>query len=184
MDPARYSAQKRVEVAAVQHPFASVLTCADSQTPPEAIFGQGLGDLFVVRVAGAVSTPGVIASLEYAADKLGSEAIVVMGHTSCGIVKDALDRKNEPRPVQGPVDSMNLMNLLRPALERPQQRADPWTSAVYASVEQTIGDLVEQSVMLRERAQKGQILLLGAIYQSDSGKVVFSKPIAISGGSK
>jgi carbonic anhydrase len=181
IDTSHLTVERRVEVSKAQKPFASVLTCADSRVPAEEIFGQGLGDLFVVRVAGAVAVPGVLGSLEYAAEHLGSNVIVVMGHTSCGAVKAALDERYAPaRPEPAQMNLQGLLNFIRPALDRPQEHGDPWTSAVYASVEQTIDDIVMRSPVLNEMARSGKLMLVGAVYQLDTGKAIFSKPISLA----
>jgi carbonic anhydrase len=132
-----------------------------------------------VRVAGAVANQEVLASLEYSVEQLGSRVLVVMGHTSCGVVKAALD---SARPGTKPpsVNLQGLLNFIRPALQRPQERADPWTSAVYASVEQTISDIIQHSLVISELARAGDITMIGAVYQPDTGKVAFSKPVQFS----
>ncbi len=173
--------ERRAEVAKAQRPFAAILSCADSRVPPEEIFGQGLGDLFVVRVAGAVANPAVLASLEYAVDHLGTNVIVVMGHTSCGAVKAALDARYPPaRPEPKDLNMEGLLALLRPALDRPQTHGDPWTSAVYASVEETVDDVLDRSPVLNEMARTGRLTLIGAVYQLETGRAVFSKPISVA----
>jgi carbonic anhydrase len=163
----------------VEKPIASVLSCSDQSLPAEIIFGQGSGDLFVVRVSGAVANQAVLASLEYSVEQLGSRLIVVMGHTSCGVVKAALE---SARPGTKPpsVNLQGLLNFIRPALQRPQERADPWTSAVYASVEQTIADVIQHSLVIGALARAGDITLIGAVYQPETGKVAFSKPVQFS----
>jgi len=162
-------------------PIAAILSCSDSIIPPEFIFGQGSGDLFVVRVSGAVASQAVAGSLEYATEQLGARLIVVMGHTSCGAVKATLDGQ-APKPGMKPstLNMQGVLNFIRPALERPQEREDPWTSAVYSSVEQTIDDLVQHSQVISEMARGGQLGLVGAVYRAETGKVVFSKPISFS----
>jgi carbonic anhydrase len=164
---------------AVGKPIASILSCSDQSLPAEIVFGQGSGDLFVVRVSGAVANQDVLASLEYSVEQLGSRMVVVMGHTSCGVVKAALD---SARPGTKPpsVNLQSLLNFIRPALQRPQERADPWTSAVYASVEQTIADIIQHSLVIGELARAGDITMIGAVYQPDTGKVAFSKPVQFS----
>lgn len=159
-------------------PIASILSCSDSAVPPEVIFGQA--DLFVVRVSGAGASQAVLGSLEYAAEHLGSRLLVVMGHTSCGAVKVALDAQVPRSPIKLSTNLQGVLNLVRPALDRPQQRGDPWTSAVYASVEQTLDDIVQHSQVIGEMARADQLTLIGAVYWPDSGKVVFSKPISFS----
>jgi carbonic anhydrase len=160
-------------------PIASVLSCSDQSLPAEIIFGQGSGELFVVRVSGAVANQEVLASLEYSVEQLGSRVVVVMGHTSCGVVKAAMNTSN-PGTKPPSVNLQGLLNFIRPALQRPQERADPWTSAVYASVEQTIADIIQHSLVIGELARAGDITMIGAVYQPDSGKVAFSKPVQFS----
>jgi carbonic anhydrase len=160
-------------------PIASVLSCSDQGIPAEVIFGQASGDLFVVRVSGAVANQEVLASLEYSVEQLGSRVVVVMGHISCGVVKAALDSARPGTKPPG-VNLQGLLNYIRPALQRPQERADPWTSAVYASVEQTISDIIQHSRVIGELARAGDITLIGAVYQPDTGKVSFSKPVQFS----
>ena len=159
--------------------MATVLSCSDQELPPNVIFGQGSGDLFVVRVSGAVANQAVLASLEYSVEQLGSRLLVVMGHTSCGVVKGAMTTPSSGTKAPG-VNMQGLLNFIRPALERPQQRADPWTSLIYASVEQTLSDIVQHSLMIGELARAGEITMVGAVYQTETGKVAFSKPVQFS----
>jgi carbonic anhydrase len=181
IDTSHLTVDRRTEVASAQHPMAAVLSCADSRVPPEQLFGQGLGDLFVVRVAGAVANPGTLGSLEYAVEHLGAKVVIVMGHTSCGAVKAVLDSKVTPKHIDAEQANLeSLLQLIRPALDRPQERADPWTSLVYASVEQTLDDVMQHSPVLSEQAHKGKITIVGAVYQLDSGSVVFSKPLSVA----
>jgi carbonic anhydrase len=159
-------------------PIASILSCSDLGVSPEVIFGHD--DLFVVRVSGAGASQAVLGSLEYAAEQLGSRLLVVMGHTSCGAVKVALEAQVPKAHMKLSMNLQGVLNLVRPAFDRPQERDDPWTSAVYASVEQTLDDIVQHSPVIGEMAHRGQLTLVGAVYWPDSGKVVFSKPIAFS----
>jgi len=166
----RAGAIRRIELAKGQHPFASVLACADSRVAPELLFSQGLGDLFVVRVAGSVPDDAVLGSLEYAAEHLGVPLLVVMGHTGCGAVKAALDTK------PGDVPSANLEHLLafiRPAIAEASGGGDPWRAAVYASVAQTLADIPRLSPVLAELAKEHKITILGAVYDLQLGKVDF-----------
>jgi carbonic anhydrase len=180
IDTSRITVKQRSEVAQGQHPIATVLTCADSRVPPEAIFGQGLGDLFVVRVAGAVASPPVLGSIEYAAQHLGSRVVIIMGHTSCGAVKAVLDKKTPPaHPEPAGANLESLLVSLRPALGRPQTHGDAWTSAVYASVDQTMEDMRRGSPVLRKMETDGALTLVGAVYELQTGRVVFSKPLAV-----
>jgi len=185
---AHLTVARRAEVSVAQKPIAAILGCSDSRVPPEDIFGQGLGDLFVVRIAGAVAEPGALASLEYAVQHLGTNLIVVMGHTSCGAVKAALDSRYPSRATPPALPEPRdrnlevLLSFIRPAFDRPPQHGDPWTSAVYAGVEQTVEDILERSPVLNEMAHSGKLTLIGAVYQLETGKAIFSKPISLAAG--
>ena len=113
--------QRRQDVAQAQRPFATVLTCADSRVPPELIFDQGLGDLFVVRVAGNVADPMVMGSIEYASLHLGVNLVVVMGHQSCGAVGAAVDNADFDGPAtHSHIDA--LIDAIKPAVHRAERR--------------------------------------------------------------
>jgi len=182
LDSSHWTVSRRVEVSTGQTPFASVLTCADSRVPPELIFNQGLGDLFVVRIAGNVSARAALGSLEYAAEHLGSRLVVVMGHTACGAVKAAL---GAPAPAKLEPAQLNLESLLsaiRPALNRPvTEKSDPVTEAVYSNVEQAIQDTLKDSPVLAELVRSKKIAIVGAVYHLDTGRVKFSEPISLAG---
>jgi carbonic anhydrase len=156
--------------ASGQYPFAAVLSCMDSRVPPEIVFDQGIGDLFVVRVAGNVADTDDLGSLEYATKVVGSKLILVMGHTSCGAVKGAIDD----------VKLGNLTFLLekiRPAVTA----AGPGTTndhayvdrVAEANVRQTIREIREKSPIIRELADSGKMGLAGAMYDVATGKVTF-----------
>jgi carbonic anhydrase len=156
--------------ASGQYPFAAVLSCMDSRVPPEIVFDQGIGDLFVVRVAGNVVDTDDLGSLEYATKVVGSKLILVMGHTSCGAVKGAIDD----------VKLGNLTFLLekiRPVIAG----SGPGTSsdAAYvdkvaqSNVRQTIREIREKSPIIRELADSGKIGLAGAMYDVATGKATF-----------
>jgi carbonic anhydrase len=170
-DPARASASRRVELVKGQHPFAVVLTCADSRVPPELIFDQGLGDLFVIRTAGAVADSAVLGSIEYATEHLHVPLVVVMGHSSCGAVKAALEPAGH-----GPDIASNLTKLvaaIRPALAHMKSGGDVWENAVYASIGQNLSDIFRLSPMLTHMRHSNEAAFVGAFYHLDSGKVDF-----------
>ena len=91
------TAERRTELAKTQHPFAAIVSCSDSRVPPEIVFDQGLGDLFVVRVAGNVINDEGLGSIEYTVDHLGTRLILVLGHQSCGAVKAARENNRRQR---------------------------------------------------------------------------------------
>jgi carbonic anhydrase len=177
-DVTRAMPARRAAVVAAQHPHTAVLTCADSRVPPEHIFNEGLGQLFVVRVAGVVADPVVAGSLEYAAEHLGTPLVVVMGHTRCGAVKAALDSKapGEPGGPQANIES--ILTCLRPGIPKGSWVGDPWKAAVYGGVEQSVEDLLRLSRILPEMGRAGQVGIVGAVYELETGKVVFSEPVS------
>ncbi len=178
-DSSRINAPRRVEVSTGQKPFAIILSCADSRVPPEVVFTQGLGDLFVVRVAGAVMDKAVLGSVEYGAEHLHVPLIVVMGHTSCGAVRAAMDSKAPAKIEPAHANIEHILAAIRPALPRARPGGDPWVNAVYASVERNVGDVVRLSPVLAELGVEGKVTLVGAVYDLASGKVTFSEPASV-----
>jgi carbonic anhydrase len=169
--PARRSA-----LVAGQHPYAVVMTCADSRVPPEYIFHEGLGNLFVVRVAGVVADAVVTGSVEYAVEHLHTPLVVVMGHTRCGAVKAAMESR-APAAGAPPGPEANLeaiLSLLRPGFHRSDPQSDPWRTAVFGGVEQSIADLLRLSRILPEMEKAGHVGIVGAVYELETGKVAFS----------
>ena len=178
-DASRFNAAARAAVAGGQHPFATVLTCADSRVPPEAIFSQGLGDLFVVRVAGAVPDQAVLGSIEYAAEHLNVPLVVVMGHLACGAVKSAMESATPHTPDPAHANPERILSAIRPSLtnlpaaaENPKDR---WEKAVYASVSRNLEDALRLSPVLKEFSLSGKVLVVGAVYNLETGKVDFGK---------
>ncbi|MDP6520184.1 MAG: carbonic anhydrase [Planctomycetota bacterium] len=186
VDPAR-----RRELAAGQAPFAVILGCSDSRVPAEIVFDCGLGELFVVRVAGNIAAPSQVASVEYAVKHLGTKLVVVLGHSGCGAVTAALDEVlNESSadgagPVTGGSGSdSNLASVLariRPAVEglvRTQadtahDREDLLGRAVKANTKATARELLSTSGLLAAYSQAGELLVVQAEYDLSSGLVSF-----------
>ncbi len=154
-------------VALGQHPFASILGCADSRVPAEIVFDRGLGDLFVVRVAGNVASDTAIGSLEYSASILGCPLIVVLGHRKCGAVAEALDDK----PLPGRIGL--IVERIKPAMERIISRdGDTWENMVKANIQYQVEKLLERSSILAKRVQDGKLKIVGARYDIDTGRVL------------
>ncbi|WP_042341362.1 carbonic anhydrase [Calothrix sp. PCC 7507] len=155
-------------VAKAQYPFAAILGCADSRIPTELIFDQGIGNLFVVRVAGNVASDMAIASLEYATSVLGSPLIVVLGHRRCGAVSAAI--KNEILP-----GKLGLITeSIKPAIARVKlTTGDINENAVIANIKYQLEKL-RQSSILEPLLSAGKIKIVGAIYDIDTGKVSLS----------
>ncbi|MDX2114335.1 MAG: carbonic anhydrase [Planctomycetota bacterium] len=164
-------AERRAAVAAGQNPFVSVLSCADSRVPVERLFDRGIGDVFVVRVAGNVADTDEIGTLEYGVGHLHTPLVVVMGHTSCGAVKAVLSGAEVHGSIPGLVD-----NII-PAVEwikknRPELTGDALVNAaIEANVWQAMDDLITGSSELREHVRSGKTMVVGAVYDLSSGKV-------------
>jgi carbonic anhydrase len=157
-----------------QFPFASIVSCLDSRIPPALVFDRGIGDLFVARVAGNFVNDDILGSLEFAAKLAGSKIIVIMGHTECGAVKGACDG------AQLGLLTATLANI-NPAVQAKAGNYSPANSSndkfVDAVAEENVRlnmkKLRDRSVVLREMIDKGEISLVGAMYDIDTGKVKF-----------
>ena len=153
------------EVAKEQKPFASILGCADSRVPAEIVFDQGLGDLFVCRVAGNVATPEEIGSLEFGSLLLGSKVIMVLGHERCGAVSATLKGGEVP----GQIGS--LLAAIKPAIEKSQgQPGDKLETACKANIMMQVGNL-KASLVLTELINANKLIIVGGYYDLDTGKV-------------
>jgi len=161
------------QLAEAQRPFATILGCSDSRVPPEWIFDVGLGELFVVRVAGNVLSPEVAGSLQYAGAHLQTPLVVVLGHEGCGAVQAALETKNQGvrhrSRIQLLVDSiLPALCDIDPALP-PEQRL---AQAVESNVRWTVRTIME-SPEGRARSAEGRMKCVGAIYEMQTGRVRF-----------
>jgi carbonic anhydrase len=153
------------ELTQAQHPFATVLSCADSRVTAEIIFDQGLGDIFDVRVAGNIATPEVVGSLEYAVALLGTPLLMVLGHERCGAVTAAV----ENGPLPGAMGT--FVQAILPAVNQVKgQAGDVVDQAVTANVRYQMNQLL-RSQLIRDRTQAGQLHLVGARYDLDTGAV-------------
>jgi carbonic anhydrase len=160
----------RAEIAHGQHPFAVVLGCADSRVPPEILFDEGLGDLFVVRQAGHVADDDSLASIEYAVGHLGVPLVVVLGHERCGAVQAAVSAIVSDDPVPGHV--LRLIDDIGPAvLATKGQPGDPVDNAVRANVRLVTEKLRQSFPVLRSLVRSGRVRIVPAYYDLDSGEV-------------
>ena len=172
------SRARRRELVVGQEPFAVVLGCADSRVPAELVFDQGLGDLFVVRVAGNVAGPTQIGSIEFAVEHFGTPLVVVLGHSDCGAVCAVLDELDEPAPQHSP-GLAAIVDRIRPALEAEELPADGQARvrhAVRANVRAAVAQLLAESSTLNERVADGRVLVVGAKYSLARGLVEFFEP--------
>lgn len=149
-----------------QHPHAEILSCSDSRVPPEIVFDQGLGDLFIVRVAGNVATDAEVGSLEYGAEHLHIPLIVVLGHESCGAVTAAV----QGGPPEGHIAT--LISLIKPAVDKTRDMSgDHVANAVRMNVELVVKQLRSSTPILSELVAHGKLRIVGAVYSIENGSV-------------
>ena len=165
----RQSTEQRVELIKSQHPFAIVVGCADSRVPPEIVFDQGLGDLFVLRVAGNVIDDHSLGSIEYAVDHLAVRLIVVLGHQSCGAVKAAKD--TIAAKTEAPAHIQSLVTAIQPAVEATVH--GDLEATVKANVKDVVQALRSSTPVLKPKVDSGELRVLGAYYCLDTGAVSF-----------
>jgi len=160
------SMRRRIEVSSAQHPFAQILTCSDSRVSPEIIFDEGLGDLFVVRVAGNVVDEAIKGTLEYGAGHLGVPLIVVMGHSGCGAVAAAAHTEEAHDHI------VSLMDAIFPAvLEAREQPGDLVENSVRENVRRWVAHLRRSWPTLYRMHGNGEIAIVGAVYDLRTGTV-------------
>jgi carbonic anhydrase len=154
-----------------QHPIATVLTCSDSRVPPELIFDQGIGDLFVIRVAGNVCDVDEMGSIEYAVEHLHTPVVIVLGHRSCGAVTAVASGAELHGNLKPLVD--NIFPAVDAARQsHPQLQGDEFIDkAIRANVTQSIKDLLKGSEIVREHVKGGELKVVAAMYNLESGKV-------------
>ena len=169
---------RRGELAAGQEPFAIVLGCSDSRVPAEIVFDRGLGDLFVIRVAGNIVASSQVGSVEFAAERFGTRLVVVLGHSQCGAVLATLEELQRPTENQ----SRNLRSIvdrIRPsvqALLTTELRDDPPAlvrQAVRANIQASANHLRHGSAVIERLIQSDGLLVVGAEYSLDTGVVDF-----------
>jgi len=158
------------ELAGGQSPFATVLGCADSRVPVETIFDREPGDIFVVRVAGNFLTDAGLGSIEYAVAVLKSPLVMVLGHSSCGAVKAAMDFVESGKTLPGHMQV--LAEAIEPAAKATRHgQGDWWHNAVVENVRQTMRRLADSAPILREAVSKGEAEIVGGVYDLRTGKV-------------
>jgi carbonic anhydrase len=161
------------ELAAEQHPRAVVLTCSDSRVPPELVFDQGLGDLFVVRVAGNVANNDEIASCEYAIEHFDTNLLVVLGHSQCGAVSAVVKGEHVPEDVHRLVihltEAVDRVRKAQPQLQGP----DLVAASVKANVFETIDDLKRGCHEIADRVRDGRLKIVGGVYNLADGRVTW-----------
>ena len=165
---------RRAELVDSQAPFAVVLSCSDSRVPVELIFDQGLGELFVIRVAGNIVAPSQIGSIEYAAAQLGVGLVVVLGHSKCGAVESTLRALREKQEGVSP-NLLSIVDRIRPAIEPLLGASEDvtLTEAIRANVRQSVAQLQSGSQLLEQLIESGNLTVVGATYSIESGEVLF-----------
>jgi carbonic anhydrase len=163
----RQDSGRRASLSASQHPKAVVLSCSDSRVPPEIVFDQGLGDLFVIRVAGNVVCPETLASVEYAVEHLGVVLVVVMGHKRCGAVQAALEGGHH----EGHLDQL-LEGVTVPSRAGGPVTPEACDVAVRGNVKAVVGKLRSSAPVLTGLISERGLKILGAYYDLDSGEVL------------
>ncbi len=172
------SPSRRMRLTDGQSPFAAILGCSDSRVPAELVFDQGLGDLFVVRVAGNVAAPSQVGSVEFAAGLFGIELVVVLGHTRCGAIEATL--KELDHPAGDPSANLGtILNRIRPAVRSlPDMAPDAdhdtlVRQAVRANVRAQVAVLSQGSEILGRLVEAGRLTVVGAEYDLATGEVEF-----------
>jgi carbonic anhydrase len=169
---------KRLELANGQQPFAIVLGCSDSRVPAEIVFDQGLGDLFVIRVAGNIVAPSQVGSVEFAAESFGTRLVVVLGHSQCSAVFATLEELRKPTAARsrslGPI-----VDRIRPAVEgllstaQPHDREALMVQAVRANIRASVDHLRHGSQILEQLIAEEGLAVVGAEYSLQTGVVDF-----------
>ncbi len=159
---------KRSVLLENQKPFAVIVACSDSRVPPEIVFDQSLGDLFIVRVAGNIVDDFAIGSIEYGVNVLGANLVLVLGHSNCGAVNAALKNMKFDNHIQ------EVVNAIQPAIVATKgETGDLLEKAIKANVKIVEGKLKSSKPVLANLIEKGTLQILGAYYHLDSGKVEF-----------
>src|SRR5207244_2094131 len=161
--------ERRTDLVKTQHPFATILSCSDSRVPPEIVFDQGLGDLFIVRVAGNVINDEGLGSIEYSVDHLGTRLILVLGHQSCGAVKAA--KETIAAKGKAPAHIQSLVNAIRPAVEATMN--SDLEATVKANVKDVVQALRTSTPILKPQIDSGAVRVIGGYYSLDTGSVTF-----------
>lgn len=155
-----------------QYPFAVILSCMDSRTSVEMIFDQGLGDLFSIRIAGNIVNDDIVASIEYAVKYVGSKVLMVLGHTACGAIKSAKDGVEDGH-ITG------LLKRIQPALSKALLQDDREylhkDAVAYTNVENSLEEILTRSEIVKDMFEKGEIGLVGGVYNVENGQVDFFK---------
>jgi len=168
----------RADFVEGQAPFAIILGCSDSRVPAEIVFDQGLGDLFVIRVAGNIVAPSQVGSVEFAAELFGSPLVVVLGHSMCGAVMATIDELDKPSKKQSS-NVLSIVNRIKPSIEplfETELHKEPGKlleACIHANILAATNHLRHGSQMLEQLVQDGKLRIVSAEYSLETGEVVF-----------
>jgi len=164
-------AARRRELTGGQHPYATVVTCSDSRVPPELIFSQGLGEIFVIRVAGNVLDEIAMGSVEYGVEHLHTPLLVILGHQKCGAVKATMESRGDAHGAIG-----DIVRMIRPAVEKARKTGATGEAlldrAILDNMKNVRDSLLRESPAVRDLYGKKTLSVVSALYRLDSGKVV------------
>jgi carbonic anhydrase len=160
------------ELAAGQAPFAVVVGCSDSRTPPEHLFGGGLGELFVIRVAGNTVDTGALGSIEYGVAVLGAPLILVLGHSKCGAVEAAAKIVTDGATFPGSIGDL-VLPIVPSVLRAQKKGGDLVSAAVSENVSRVVEQLKASDAILRDPIRTGKVKVVGGVYELASGAVTF-----------
>ncbi|MGE5679302.1 MAG: carbonic anhydrase [Bacillota bacterium] len=161
--------KERGEQVSGQKPYAIVLTCADSRVPPEIIFDEDLGDIFVIRVAGNVIDDVTLGSVEYAAEHLNAPLLLIMGHTSCGAVKATLDGGHFSKGISS--ITKRIQHAVKQAKNQSEDKKEQLTMAIKNNVVDQMIECVKSSSIIKELEHEGKLKIAGGIYDIHTGQV-------------
>jgi carbonic anhydrase len=172
------SEDRRREVAVAQEPFAIILGCSDSRVPAEIVFDQGLGDLFVIRVAGNIVAPSQIGSVEFAAERFGTRLVVVLGHSNCGAITATIEelrrsREERSRNLRSIVDRVRPSVSAVLAVDENIPHEELVRKSVRANILMSVNQLRHGSDILEESIRENGLVVVGAEYSLDTGVVEF-----------
>lgn len=170
---------KKADFIEGQAPFAIILGCSDSRVPAELVFDQGLGDLFVIRVAGNIVAPSQIGSVEFAAELFGTPLVVVLGHTLCGAVMATIDNLEHPAKDDKSLNVLSIVNRIQPSVEplfETELRKNPeqlLNASIRANIYAATNHLRHGSQLLEQLIEQGKLTIVGAEYSLETGIVEF-----------
>lgn len=175
------SKESRDEIPADQEPFAIIIGCSDARVPAEIVFDQGIGDLFVIRVAGNVVAPSQVGSVEFAAERFGTQLVVVLGHSLCGAVQATLEQLHQPSDSRSP-NLYSIVDRIRPAveelLELDLDDDALLRTAVRSNVRSSVKQLQHGSKILEQMILAGSLHVVAAEYSLTTGMVEFFDGLA------